>query len=558
MFKKMKLRQYLLTVFGTIIVLAAIITSIGTLGLLATKNNMQVFIDDVLGAELAVKTCRIEANEAARELREMALMTDKSKYAEVKNNIEESKDIIEQQIAIFKQTHGEEDGLAQEYEQAFQIWFGIAEEVIQALETGQQEKARDIILNECSPALQDLVEIVQRIDNTISEEKQVASDQTQHMIIGFILASIIAFWIAVIISLLSAFRATKNIVSMTQKIESAVIALSKGDLKQHIDYEANNEFGRLAECMNFSFAELSKYVETVDYGMKEFSKGNFLCECPITFLGDFVSIQRSIESFQEKMRNTLLEINQAASEVNVGSHQVSDGAQSLADGASEQANSLDQLSTAVTEVSNQIQATADYAQTTNALGEQATGVIQQSQEEMRQMRQAIDNISKSSESIQKIIKVIDDIAFQTNILALNAAVEAARAGSAGKGFAVVADEVRNLAQKSADAARETTELIENSLQQVARGETLAISTDASFEKVTQYATEMVEMVTKIAAASQEQSASVHQISESVSQISAVVQMNSATAEQSAAASQELTGQANMMRKLIAQFQLRKV
>ena len=189
------------------------------------------------------------------------------------------------------------------------------------------------------------------------------------------------------------------------------------------------------------------------------------------------------------------------------------------------------------------------------VGHKASEVVNRSRDEMKQMLGAIKDIAVASEDIQKIIKVIDDIAFQTNILALNAAVEAARAGNAGKGFAVVADEVRNLAQKSADAAKNTTELIGRSLQHVKNGEELAANTDAAFDEMANQTTQILDMVEKIADSSRQQADAIANISQGVKQISSVVQMNSATSEESAAASEELSGQANVMKSLLNQFRI---
>lgn len=553
MFHKKKLRQYLLTVFTIIILLTSIITIVNISGLYTTHRSTQDLMNTTVAAEIAVKNCRLEANIAARNLREMVITKDAQKLQTLKEDVHSSVATIEQQIEIFKSTHGTEDGLAQKYEDAFRSWFGIAEKVIAAVDANQMDKASSIITKECSPALANLASIVKDIDRAMLQEREDKNNSANTLFFSLLTISIVSFIAAVAASIIFALKTTKNIVDGTQRIMGSVEALARGDLDTHIDYQAKNEFGELAEHMNFSMQEMSKYIHEIDAVMTSFAEGDFSTKSDMEFLGDFAHIQQSIQHFQANMNRTLLDLQTNADQVNIGSSQVAMGAQTLAQGATEQAQSLQDLSTSIADITEQITVTAEYSQDANRLGGQASEVINQSKTEMQQMGEAIQNISKSSESIQKIIKVIDDIAFQTNVLALNAAVEAARAGSAGKGFAVVADEVRNLAQKSATAAKETTELIENSLQQITYGEELVGRTETAFADVTKYAEEIIAKASSIAEASAVQSSSIQQISSNVNQISSVVQTTSATAEQSAAASEELNGQAEMMKVALKQF-----
>lgn len=556
MFHKMKLKPYLLSAFGVMILLAGIITALGIIGLVSISKNTDALINQVLNAESAVKTCRIQANIAARDLREMLLTDDTARIAELKESINSSLDSITEQIAVFKKAHGTSDGLADQYESAFDDWFQIASKVMDEVDQGDTEAARQTILNECTPALKELVSVVLNIDSTIATQRQEAEAHTMTMLHFFFFATLAAFVVALAMALYIAFRTTKLLTKTVEKAKDAVSELSHGNLKAHMDYEGANEFGELAEKMNFSFQELSRYVDAIDYGMGEFSKGNFTCTCPFQFIGDFAHIQQSVEHFQEKIRNVLEELAVSSSQVSAGADQVADGAQALAQGATEQASSVEQLSASITDVSNRITDTADFSQKANKLGKEAGETVSRGKEEMSHLLASIQDIAEASNNIQSIIKVIDDIAFQTNILALNAAVEAARAGNAGKGFAVVADEVRSLAQKSAGAAKETTQLIKNSLEHVSRGEEIAHRTDAAFNDVATAAQDILDMIEKIAQASNEQADSISQISVGIDQISSVVQTNSATSEESAAASEELSGQAGVMKNLLDQFQLK--
>lgn len=557
MFKKMKLKNYLSTVFFILILLCGLNAAMGVLGLRNVSKNTKLLINEISVADDASKICRIEANIAARNLREMLITDNPDQLNSFKSQINESMGVIKEQIVIFKKAHGEEDGLAQKYENAFLQWFEIANRAIREIDNGNKGAARDILLNECSPALTNLSNIAKELDGLTNASMRTQQNIITNIIRFSTMACIVLFLISLLLSSYYAFKTTTSITGTVSKLKHAILELSKGNLAARVDYTANNEFGELAERMNFSFQELSNYVGAIDRSMEEFSKGNFTYTASVEFLGDFVSIKKSIESFQEKINGALLDLACASDQVNDGSRQVADGAQALAQGTTEQSGSIEELSSNTSEISNQITNTAEYTQNANVLGKETGVVVKKSQAEMKQMLEAIKDIASASADIQKIIKAIDDIAFQTNILALNAAVEAARAGNAGKGFAVVADEVRNLAQKSAEAAKNTTALIEASLSHVARGEQLAISTDAAFNEVAEDSEKILVMIEKIAEAAQEQAASISQISLGIDQIASVVQMNSATAEESAATSEELSGQAGIMKSLLSQFQLTK-
>ena len=263
-----------------------------------------------------------------------------------------------------------------------------------------------------------------------------------------------------------------------------------------------------------------------------------------------------IETISDQFCNTMEQIHSSSSQVDSGANQVAVGAQSLAQGATEQASEVDNLQQMIEQITDQINNNAESAAITTEEADKVGEKITICNNQMHEMADAMEQISACSGEISKIIKTIEDIAFQTNILALNAAVEAARAGTAGKGFAVVADEVRNLAAKSADAAKNTTELIEKTLHVVDNGSQLTQLTQESLGTVVEGAEKVTEQIKIISAASVEQEAAINHIKDSIYQISTVIQSNSATSEESAAASQQLAGQAQVLKSLISKFRLK--
>lgn len=354
------------------------------------------------------------------------------------------------------------------------------------------------------------------------------------------------------------YRSISKKLNPLREVEEAAQAMAKGDLKAEILHQGTDEIGQMAESMRQSVQILSAYIADIDRAMNEMANGNFDFEPTQSFIGDFKRIEDSITAMILELSSTLMQINIAADQVAAGADQVSAGAQSLAQGATEQASSVEELAASVAEVSEKLRHNAATSDRVSEVAQKTKSSVLLSNNQMQALMVAMEDIDTQAKEIGKIIKAIEDIAFQTNILALNAAVEAARAGSAGKGFAVVADEVRNLAAKSAQAAKNTTSLIERSVTAVHDGVNLAKSTAADLLEVVENSNETTHLIEQIAKATNEQSQALDMINTGLEQISSVVQTNSATSEESAAASEELSGQASLLKELTARFRLKQV
>lgn len=339
------------------------------------------------------------------------------------------------------------------------------------------------------------------------------------------------------------------------QLNEALREMSMGNLHIAVTHNGTDEVGEMAESLREYIRNLSSYVNEIDRVMDGLAQGDLTIQTDVAFQGDFMPIQHSIEGFIEKMSAAMGSIQLASEQVFSGSDQVSSGAQSLAQGATQQASSVEELAAAVTEISSTVKENHKIVKDAASGALQVNSDIVESGKRMRQSLAFMTEIRERSNEISHIIKTIEDIAFQTNILALNAAVEAARAGQAGKGFAVVADEVRSLAGKTAEASNSTTALIAASLTAVEKGTESMEATSKFMESVVEEAQKITDVFQNIADVSERQSASIEQVTQGIDQISSVVQTNSATAEQSVAASEELSGQAQLLKDMLSRFTL---
>ncbi len=344
------------------------------------------------------------------------------------------------------------------------------------------------------------------------------------------------------------------------ELSQVAAKIAEGELDQTIRHSSNDELGELADNFGRTVVRLRDYVTYIDEiseKLQEIADGNLDFQLSHEYVGEFSKIKESLEAISRAFNDTMGQISVAAGQVSEGAGYVSDGAQTLSQGSVQQHDAVELLASHITEVSDGIQRTAKGAEKASRISKEVGSNILESNDKMQHMNEAIQKISSKSTEIHSIIKTIEDIAFQTNILALNAAVEAARAGEAGKGFAVVADEVRNLAGKSSEAAKNTTVLIDQTVEAVEEGTNMARDTAESMMAVVAQAEEVNTLIEGIAEYSAKQASATEEVIRGIDRISDVVQSNMSTAEKSAAASEELSGQANMLRDLVSKFRLKK-
>ena len=517
--------------------------------------NMMHYVENVNVVDQAVKICRINVNAAARNIREMALNEDTSSYDNYEQTVKRLLSEVDSELQILKKTEVLSDENYEEYATALSDWGKIGYSIIEEIKNGNDENATDAILNNCTPALNKVVEIAIKLDELTDE---ASSETVRNMVV-----CTVAGFVVIIVCLVFAFTLTRKtskrvletILEPLHAIEDVAMELTEGNLHSTLEYHSDDEIGKLAHSMRKSIRILGTYVDDIDRSMKLFSEGNFDVHPEVEWRGDFVGILNSFMAFQASMAGTIKGIQNVSNEVSGAAEQVASSSNDLADGATNQAAVVEELTATVTGVSEQVEKNSQSAKEISVKVDELGNAISESNGKMHEMVDSMHEISEASKEIDKIITTINEIASQTNLLALNASIEAARAGEAGKGFAVVANQVNVLADQSAQAAKESATLIETSVKAVEKGMVIAGQTAAQLEEVAENSKLITTEVTNIAETLETQTTEIKQINEGIEQINDVVQTNSATSEECAAASQEMSSEAESLREMIRKFKV---
>jgi len=514
-FYNMKLSTKLILTFIVVAIISGIVGLVGIVNITKINDNDNILYDNMTVplsevAEMARLFQRARVNARDLILYEEKADIDQA-YSEVVAYLNEidtisqsfEKTIVQDEVeAAFSEFNVAMKAFKEDLKQVYEISLLNKDDEAFAFTKGEMQETADAVRESIDKLIQFKVVGAQ---NQSDSNTATAKQATYTMIAIVAAAMLVAIGLGVFVS---------NIISKpVRTLSAAAEKIADGDLDVYIDIHTKEELGYLAASFNKMTNNLNDLISS---------------------------------------------INVAAEQVSSGSKQLSDSSIELSQGATEQASTIEELTASLEEISNQTKLNADNSNQANSLAEIAKDNAIKGNNQMKDMLKAMEEINQSSNNISKIIKVIDDIAFQTNILALNAAVEAARAGQHGKGFAVVAEEVRNLAARSAAAAKETTEMIADSIKNVEVGTSIAKQTSEALNKIVDDVSKVAKLIDEIAIASNEQATGIDQINQGIVMVSNVVQNNTATSEASAAASEELSSQAEMLKQQVAKFKLRKL
>jgi len=514
-YRNMKIGKKLTLGFILVAIMAGLVGSVGVVSLNQSNekysnlyNNYGVPLGDIARASISFQELRVC-------MRNIVMTSDLTKRQAISATMDAEYQKMNTNIAKFKKTV-QTDATMTDFDKMVAdlgLYYDLQKQLVAYALNGQDVEAMALLQDTKSAKV--VQDVMVDVDNLFVRKDSRGLEllklykqqeyQTMVLMIGIVIGAVL---VALILGVIISRTISRSIIRMVDVAEK----VADGNLDIEIEAKGKDELGMLAVALG---------------------------------------------KMTDKLNEVMFNINTAAGQVSDGSNQLADSSMALSQGATEQASSIEQLSASIEEIASQTKINAENAKEANLITDTARLSAIEGNERMSEMMKAMEDINESSSSISKIIKVIDDIAFQTNILALNAAVEAARAGQHGKGFAVVAEEVRNLAARSANAAKETTVMIEGSVKKAEGGTKIATETAVSLTKIVKGIENVADLIGNIATASDEQAAGIAQINQGILQVSTVIQTNSATSQESAAASEELASQAVLLEEQVSKFRIRQ-
>lgn len=419
------------------------------------------------------------------------------------------------------------------------------------------DAAQDYYQNTIQTNLSTLVGLMDQVVEEGTQLKDTSAVAMSEKLHTVQVVSGVCFFLALIFMISMVTYVLKQIVKPIIYISNQIRPLQEGNLDINLEYEANNELGDLASILRNSMKVIEDYIHDIDRIMAQFAQGDFNVTPSVKYIGDFQMIEQAIGSFTTTISSVIGSIGRAEHQISGNADQLSSSSQSLAQGATEQASAVEQLYATLDELSKNAARNVEMANEAQNDAKKTGEQVSISGSQMEEMVAAMKDITQTSHKINEIIATIENIAFQTNILALNAAVEAARAGSAGKGFAVVADEVRSLAAQSDEAAKETKDLIEESVKATERGSGIVDEVSETLNRTLNLVKKSNSAIGSIADAINAESEAIKQVTDGIAQIAEVVQTNSASSQESAAVSEELFEEVRKLHEQTGRFRLKK-
>ncbi len=537
---------------GTIVIMSVIIAvAIFMLSFSGSRYNEE--IDKAVSLTADITQAQLLVYEVAVDVRNLSLTGyDQASFDDLEQEIYQLNELLVKLVGEYPGT----DSAATDFEAAVYAWENVFANIYIALGEGNDTLAQQLIVEECTPRLEEALELGTQLNTKINDLSVQTLGEIGLIvqILTIVLGSFTV--ILVIFGLLMMIKQVSRITKAINVAKTGVLSSNSGDLAVEVDYYSENELGAICDSVRQSQVGIKGMIGEMSTVIQNVVDGDLSTVIHGQYPGDYSAVKSSLEKLLEYLNKTMSSIKEMSEQVTNGAEQVANGAQALAQGATEQASSVQELAATIGEMDTNAQQNVKIAQQANGGSSAAAEQVQLSNERMKELRSAMQEILVGQTDIGKILDTIENIAFQTNILALNAAVEAARAGTAGKGFAVVADEVRNLASKSDQAAKQTKKLIEDAMGSVERGTSLAEDVEDNMEKTVELVQSAIKLIEQLAAASIEEANSINQLSIGIDQIAAVVQTNSATSEESASASEELNGQAARMKAMIAHIKFK--